>query len=153
MNIIKQLTDKDGNNIYPVAYAQGGVKVDLLWTNPDGATSSWGAKTQDVSNISNYDFVYFVIRQESTSDYFITHLWKLTGDATQTKYRVQRAGTASSNNTGFRFFLLNSNGFETTACTYSGSTGNTYLIPYQVYGIKLSYIVPTTVHGLQYVEV
>lgn len=147
MNIIKQLQDANGNNIYPIAYAQGGMKVDLVWTNPD-STTSYGENTISI-DLSGYDFIYIVVRSAYNADTMMTWVWKIDG----TRYRCDRAGTASSNNTGFRYITPSSSGIVCSACTYNGATNNQYLIPHQVYGIKLSYIVPTTVNGLQYVEV
>lgn len=54
-NIIKQMKDFSGNNIYPIAYNQGGAKIDLLWTNPS-PTTSFAAQTVSL-DLSDYDLI------------------------------------------------------------------------------------------------
>lgn len=150
MNIIKQIKDDNGNNIYPIGYAQGGMKMDLLWTNPS-PTSDFASQTVSL-DLSEYDHLYvsylalssgtvycdFILKQKNVT------IEQLSGVNQALKFR-----TALWNDSGITFSDCNSR----TTLNGAGSTANGSLVPYRVYGIKLSYIVPTSVHGLQYVEV
>lgn len=151
MNIIKQLQDADGNNIYPIGYAQGGMKMDLLWQNDQPSTSR-GAF--DITVSTDYD-LYIVTHCSDVSGYTPTNtgvlqmaLFTLDGHQKLLLYfstsggRYQRWITPSANGT-----------INVGAGYYNGSSGNVSCIPEHIYGIKMSYIVPTTVHGLQYIEV
>lgn len=149
MNIIKQLQDADGNNIYPIAYAQGGVKMDLLWTN-DQPTTAKSSFTLTL-DLSNYDMVYISALQLNTNavgyDSDVTRvgdkgiLWSFVGG-----YTAHRMYAVSS--TGIVF----ENGSRQTSIG-TNADNSAYCIPQTIYGIKFSWIVPTTVQGLQYVEV
>ncbi len=147
MNIIKQLKDSNGNNIYPIAYAQGGVKMDLLWTNPN-PTSSFSAQTISL-DLSEYQLVFVVCKGDTTGTNYTTALAEfntLTQIGTINGYTRFRAFTATA--TGVQF----GGGYKQTSYSNDGSD-NSATIPYHIYGIKMSYIVPTTVNGLQYIEV
>ena len=151
-NIIQQLKNANGDNIYPIAYAQGGMKMDLLWTNPS-PTSSFSPQTVSL-DLSEYNLVYaiFNISPEvaATSD----SAWLLLIDDERPtivlnpsyllRYREVRATS-----TGVVF----GSGLEIQSYGQDAVTKNDRVIPRLIYGIKMSYVVPTTVHGLQYVEV
>ena len=148
-NIIKQFKDTSGNNVYPIAYAQGGMKMDLLWTNPS-PTSSFSGQTVSI-DLSEYDFVYITGLQLNTNsvgyDSDLTRvgdkgiLWSFVSG--YTSHRMYSVGTS-----GIAF----ENGSRQTAIG-TNADNNGHCIPTNIYGIKMSYVVPTTVHGLQYVEV
>lgn len=148
-NIIKQLQDGDGNNIYPLAYNMGGAKMDLLWTNPS-PTSSFTAQTISL-DLSNYDLVLIFARRDASNyNYNINTLVNRDG-------MVNMIGTYSSK-LCTRGVTMTDSGLEFGAGFYATGYGtdtndNNKNIPYKIYGIKFSYIVPTTVQGLQYVEV
>jgi len=55
MNKIVQLQNPNGDNIYPIGYAQGGTKMDLLWTNPN-PTSAFNPQTVSL-DLSEYDLI------------------------------------------------------------------------------------------------
>lgn len=146
MNIIKQIQDSDGNNIYPIGYAQGGMKMDLLWTNPS-PTSDFASQTLSI-DLSDYDYIYVVQRQYKDS----------SGNATATM--IPKDGstyvvTVISDGGGVRTrtYSASASSVAISVGKEGTTTNNAYAIPYQIYGIKMSYIVPTSVHGLQYVEV
>ena len=146
MNIIKQIIDENGNNIYPIGYAQGGMKMDLLWTNPS-PTSDFASQTVSL-DLTDYSYLFIVQRQYKDSSGNsstallpidgVTYVVVVISDGGETRTRTYSASASS----------------VTVGVGKSGSTiNNAYAIPYQIYGIKMSYIVPTSVHGLQYVEV
>ena len=144
-NIIKQLQDADGNNIYPLAYVQGGVKMDLLWTNPSPDSSF---STQTVSlNLSDYSMVAIEFKRIQNESVYVPQITVINGTrkywsiTTGGGYIVSRVFTASSTGISFEDAYRNQ------------TVTNTDAIPYQIYGIKMSYIIPTEVNGLQYVEV
>lgn len=151
MNIIKQIIDENGNNIYPIGYAQGGMKMDLLWTNPS-PTSAFSAQTVSL-DLSGYSYVYIecLMASSYTSQYINAHLFRVGGGLS---YRMIGGGStimfrdATPTTSGVEFSV----GYIVNTYT-SNVTDNTRIIPLHIYGIKLSYIVPTSVHGLQYVEV
>lgn len=147
-NIIKQLKDSNGNNIYPIAYAQGGMKMDLLWTNPS-PTASFSAQTISV-DLSEYDLVVVCIRSFPLND-------GDSGFSNLIGYKELRSvatiAGSSSNKNGRRRFTPSDTGVEFESCTYDGNTYNNFAVPIYIYGVKMSYVVPTSVHGLQYVEV
>ena len=154
-NIIKQLKDSNGNNIYPIAYAQGGVKMDLLWENPS-ITSDFSAQTVSL-DLSKYNLLYVKWRTSKDATAYTDIICAIDGlprvvltrNGSQTgQYGLSwRAFTPSSSSVEFEA------GHQQTAFSNQTGTENNRLIPYQIYGIKMSYIVPTVVNGLQYVEV
>lgn len=153
-NIIKQLKDSDGNNIYPIAYAQGGVKMDLLWTNPN-PTSSFTEQTISL-DLSEYSALVISIKGHKsvsgTQEYntvVIKNDWVfLTAFSGASYYPRIVIREVSFNDSGVTF----KEGYNTSSFN-SYSRDNDSGIPQKIYGIKMSYIVPTTVNGLQYVEV
>ena len=54
-NIIQQFKNANGDNVFPLAYAQGGCKMDLLWTNPN-PTSAMAALTINI-DLTEYDLL------------------------------------------------------------------------------------------------
>ena len=150
-NYIKQLQDANGNNIYPLAYNMGGAKMDLLWTNPD--LSSTSGLTVPI-NLSSYDLIY-VQFQSSNADKLVSNLCRIDGK--EYIAVTSNVSTSSGNPTvaRYRTYTVSSTDVVFGGCYIAGttSTASGALIPYQIYGIKFSYIVPTTVQGLQYIEV
>jgi len=142
-NIIQQFKDADGNNIYPIAYAAGGVKMDLLWTNP-APTSNFAAQTVSL-DLSEYDLLLIAISYGLSMDSLSYNIMPIgqTANLNVIKLEAQasRFVTATTSGVTFQGGYVNN-----TASTSAG-------IPCYIYGIKMSYIVPTTVQGLQYVEV
>ena len=150
-NIIKQLIDSDGNNIYPIAYAQGGVKISpALWTNPD-PSSSYGENTVSL-DLSKYTFVLIEYRELASNTTRIgTVIIRVDGGQAEmisvlSGYVSKRNATVST--TGVAFTV----GDRITSFG-SATTDNNRSIPVAIYGIEISWIVPTTVQGLQYIEV
>lgn len=151
MNIIKQIKDENGNNIYPIGYAQGGMKMDLLWTNPS-PTSTFASQTVSL-DLSGYDYIYIVYDGVVGSSKLYNSAFIPTSLPSYTfvhcaDFIYHRALTISSSGIVFA-------GGKYTR-TYGSSTFTdiaTACVPIYIYGVKLSYIVPTSVHGLQYVEV
>lgn len=146
-NIIKQLKDSNGNNIYPIAYAQGGVKIDLLWTNPS-PTVNFTSQTISLT-LTDYDYL------------LVECTWA-TSFAGDLSYHICKNGVKSSlfcsnpTNTGvigIRQATVSTSGVTISDAKNGTTTANNIMIPTCIYGIKMSYIVPTTVNGLQYVEV
>lgn len=142
MNIIKQLKDVNGNNIYPIAYAQGGMKMDLLWTNPN-PSASFAAQTVSL-DLSEYSCVLISVMDG-------TNLTTLFAPIDNKKYIANLV----INNGQFRWrsFVSSVSGITVEEGKQADTTYNNIMIPYQIFGIKTSYVVPTSVHGLQYVEV
>lgn len=139
-NIIKQLKDSNGNNIYPIAYAQGGVKMDLLWTNPN-PTSSFSAQT--VTCDTSYSMYLVDCRTANNSTNIVSNMF-----VNGTSFCVNNGTNSISRNA-----TVGANGITFSDGYLGGNANNNMVIPYHIYGIKMSYIVPTTVNGLQYVEV
>ena len=153
MNKIQQFKDADGNNIFPLAYAQGGMKMDLLWTNPSSA--SFAEQTVSI-NLSNYDLVVIVFALTTNMGANLTVTQAITpidGLNHSISSKGIRADSGDYYYTRSRSFTPSSTGIAFTKGMVDNSYNNEAAIPYQVYGIKMSYIVPTSVHGLQYVEV
>lgn len=147
-NIVKQFQDKDGNNIFPVAYAQGGAKMDLLWTNPS-PTSAFAGKTISI-DLSNYDLIII--------DHYTNNA---VGSDTQQHMQqilLKEVGQGFLIS-GFNYYqrrkvsLIDNTGITFGGGWYIAQADNSVCIPQKIYGIKMSYIVPTVVNGLQYVEV
>ena len=149
MNIIKQLQDADGNNIYPIGYAQGGMKMDLLWTNPN-PTSNYGANTVSV-DLSEYGAVLVTFNYSALASL----LCPVDGN----KYMVTIGNVSTTSSSPSvprrRGFTPSTSGiaFETSYISGTTTEAQGACIPYQIFGIKMSYIVPTQVQGLQYIEV
>ena len=151
-NIIQQFKNANGDNIYPVAYAQGGMKMDLLWTNPS-PTSSFVPQTV---SIDTNDYVMVLVSFSASTatgyDYYVSVLVPV-------KDVIFLAITTGNNRLRERKFTWTTGGLVfQNAYTYNSyastpSVDNTVSVPYQIHGIKMSYIVPTNVHGIQYVEV
>lgn len=151
-NIIQQFKNANGDNIYPVAYAQGGMKMDLLWANPS-PTSAFGAQTVSIDT-NDYEMVLVSFRAstETGYDYHVSVLVPV-------KDVIFLAITTGNNRLRERKFtwtaggLIFQNAYTYNSYASTPSVDNTVLAPYQIHGIKMSYIVPTNVHGIQYVEV
>lgn len=149
MNIIKQLIDSDGNNIYPIAYAQGGSKWELLWTN-DQPSSTRGAFDITINN--TYDLYMVEYISAATDGIAVstcnTLPFILNGIKKQMLF-INTYGTRFQ-----RAFTPYANGTISFEQGYGGGTANSnYAVPEFIYGLKCSWIVPTTVQGLQYIEV
>lgn len=145
-NIIKQLIDSDGNNIYPIAYAQGGVKMDLLITTTNTSDYSGGTVSID---LADYDMC--VIEAYGTN-------------SVKEFYMVLKGGTTRMTTCSFQNFYRDVTMSDTGLVFGKGYTYNNYKTntasentyapaPHRIFGIKFSWIVPTTVQGLQYIEV
>lgn len=151
-NIIKQFKDTDGNNIYPIAYARGGVKMDPLWTS---SAESLSAQTINL-DLSDYDMVLVFAwaggkdwdrGNKKTIQFAVPKGVSETFFSNIGSYLIWRQISVADNGVTF--------GGGYYASGYDGSatgSSNTF-VPTKIYGIKMSYVVPTTVHGLQYVEV
>ena len=116
-NIIKQLKDANGNNIYPVAYTPP-ITFDLLWTNTN--TSGQGAGSANV-NLANYDMAGIVCL-------------RYQGYTTETTWDYCPIGKAvlCTNADGHRLFTVG-----TTSVSWNAGNQNYFVIPYQIYGIKI----------------
>ena len=146
-NKIIQMTDANGDNVYPVGFSMGGVKLDLLWTNPS-PTSNFTAQTISLT-LADYDYL------------LIECTWA-TSFAGNLSYHICKNGVKSSlfgsnpTNTGvigIRQATVSTSGVTISDAKNGTTTANNIMIPTSIYGIKMSYIVPTVVNGLQYVEV
>ena len=149
-NIIKQLQDADGNNIFPLAYAMGGVKMDVVFDNSNHGTTYAGTTVS--ANFSNYD--YFIAEY----DFYHTnsakgYIFGIVGGGPTRMYFMTDSSTTNLN-VSYRNITVTSSSIVIGDGT-KGNTGtdNARCIPYKVYGIKFSWVVPTSVQGLQYVEV
>lgn len=144
-NIIQQFKNVNGDNIFPLAYAQGGMKMDLLWTNPS-PTSDFAAQTVPL-DLSEYSMLIIVTE--------VTSLWAASYCFPKilNKAFALHFVTENNSNSRIRAVTFTSSGVEFGNGMNNGSTNNAEQKPKYIYGIKMSYIVPTSVHGLQYVEV
>ena len=149
---IKQLKDADGNNIYPIAYVNGGMKMDLLWTNPNPTVNF---STQTISlNLSSYDFVGIVFLNNKS-------LYGVEEEFSEIKIFKKGTGTFSvgvaystgRNQTGREVDGINNTGITFGSGFYGSTVSDEIGIPYQIYGIKMTYVVPTAVQGLEYEEI
>lgn len=151
-NKIIQMTDANGDNIYPVGFSMGGMKVDLLWTN-SSPTSSFSAQTVGI-DFNGYDFLFcdYLLAASVGTGILYSALHKVY-DVDEQYYEAfwhtSVANKYGRNVTvkGEKTSLVYTTGYE------NNSASTNALIPYHVYGIKMSYIAPTIVHDLQYVEV
>ena len=156
-NIIQQFKNANGDNVFPLAYAQGGMKMDLLWTNPS-PTNNFDAQTVSL-DLSDYALVCVVITSEpGTNMMRKPNILLIDSSIRQTCSGTSLNGTGTVCFSFERGCTVSNSGvsFEKSGYEYSGGQDPStvaHAIPYQIYGIKMSYIVPTTVHGLQYVEV
>lgn len=145
-NKIVQFTDASGNNIYPMGYAQGGVKRDLLWSNPN-PTSNFEPQTISL-DLSDYGLIYItfkiyndnVVGLEKTS--IVGNKDRIVGVNAEASALVTYYRPFESNQNSVMF----ENGYRNATVT------NTRCVPIQIYGIKTSYLVPTEVHGLTYID-
>lgn len=146
MNKIIQLTDKDNNNIYPIGYAQGGMKTDLLWIN-SAPTTAFAAQTISL-DLSGYSMVAIESSQNwTTNNHFTGTSYCSVGSKTMlfsmwSSAILCREATVATSGVTF----TDAYGSNATSANNSGA------IPYKIYGIKTSYLVPTEVHGLTYIE-
>ena len=151
-NIIKQLQDADGNNIFPLAYAQGGVKMDLLWTNPSVENDSATFNAQTVSvNTAGYD--YYILFTCLDNAVLYSSRDKMTIIAFKGARMLITGERYADTITGKRTFTITDSGITFTDAKYSSTTANSWCVPICLFGIKTSWVVPTSVQGLQYVEV
>lgn len=147
-NKIVQMTDPLGNNIYPIAYAQGGMKMDLLWTNPN-PSSSFSAQTIPI-DLSDYSLIII-------SHYTNNAVGFDTAQVIQ--QIIPKADGQSFLIAGMNYYqrrkvsAISNSGITFNSGQYIAQENNTVCIPQKIYGIKMSYIVPTVVQGLQYIEV
>lgn len=144
-NKIVQFTNASGDNVYPLAYAQGGMKMDLLWTN---SNTDANFTPQTVSlDMTPYEL-------------FLVSCVAKGGSRNDIGYGICKIGSYGTSYCGFTGspwhinYEITSSGFRfINDYNASGSAGNgSGVIPYQIYGIKMSYITPTEVHGLTYQE-
>ena len=159
-NKIVQMTDPLGNNIFPIAYAQGGVKMDLLWTNTS-LTTSYPA-TSLTLDLSGYDLIlidYVLYSNSSLNSNVGTAISLIDGNLHQLYFSrgatSMASGTLYSYQRPFRPLTTGVNfdtGYASNGIQAWTSDAN-ICVPWHIYGIKTSYIVPTSVNGLQYVEV
>ena len=131
MNKIIQLTDKDNNNIYPIAYAQSGVKIEKLWENPN-MTASFSPQTIAL-DLSDYEFI--IVRFQtcnSANSSYVTELTKVDGK------KCNFTAIASQVNTNIysRSFIPTSTGIQFYDGYVGGTVANLDARPYQVYGVK-----------------
>lgn len=132
-NIIKQLIDSDGNNIYPVTYTPSlPIGVTLLWTNPN-PTSNFAA--QDVAlDLSDYTFVLVYCSVSTTSN-------GLSGEIgipgiDDFTFRVS-CNPQNNNYNNSREFSVTRTAVSFGVCKYNNTTDNSRCIPQFIYGIKL----------------
>lgn len=147
-NIIKQLIDSDGNNIYPIAYAQGGVKMEVVWQNPNPTSALASTTTTLSKNLDDYDlFLVYSAIDKNRGGYKIEPIF-----ANGVSYILNFASGSAGEY--YRTIKLTSpNSLIISGGSYNGSSNNDALVVQAVYGLKMPYIVPTTVQGLQYIEV
>lgn len=108
-----------------------GVSMKLLWTNPN-PTANFAAQTVAL-NLSGYDFFAIVPIFSVASPTFIP-AQVFPCDDSQTHVMTVTART--NNNNGGRQITFSVSGLAFGSATYSGSTNNSYAIPYKIYGIR-----------------
>lgn len=108
-----------------------GVSMKLLWTNPN-PTANFAAQTVSL-DLSGYD-AYGVVSMFSASYQYTMPLCVFPCDINHKAYVMCNARTA--NNTGGRLINFSTTGLAFEAASYSGSTNNSYCIPYKIYGIR-----------------
>lgn len=152
---IKQLKDADGNNIYPIAYVNGGMKMDLLWTNPS-PTSAFAAQTVSL-DLSEYDLVlvYICASNQTTGG---TLLLKVDDNIGFSQVRYNNGTGAGDYGICNRFVKALTTGVVFSTGYWQTSMGSmsqydALSIPQKIYGIKMTYVVPTEVQGLEYEEI
>lgn len=139
MSKIIQLQDAGGNNVLPVGFNQGGCKLDLLWTNPN-PTANQGKLVLDIDS-SQYELFIVQLKNDNVENGVITTtvvkntpiIVLITNTRTRSITITDSAMTFERAKQG------------TTEYDNIGSI-------IKVYGLKMSYIVPTEVQGLQYTE-
>lgn len=149
-DIVKQIIDADGNNIFP--NVQGGVKMDLLWTNPN-PTSNYGT-TAEYLDLSDYDIFIPVFRGATASTW--EQYYSVVANIKQIRYRAQARVAKIMRTRDFIIFddrIEYGTGKNWPDNSESSTDDASVLVPQTLYGIKFSWIVPTTVQGLQYIEV
>lgn len=116
-NKIIQMTDANGDNVYPVAYTPP-MKFDLLWTNTN--TSGQGAGSATV-NLVNYDMAGIVCL-------------RYQGSTTETAWYYCPIGKEilCTSDDGRRLFTV-----STTSVSWGAGSQNYFVIPYKIYGIKI----------------
>ena len=146
MNIVQQLKDAEGNNIYPIGYSLGGVKMVLLWTKAS-PTSTFSSQTIPL-DLSTYTgvIIYLCGNASNNTGAMSVHMaiFLKVGDDFVIKpddgYDANNLHTYKATTTG-------------VIVDGVGTYYSEYKKPYKIYGIKTAWVVPTSVHGLQYVEV
>lgn len=129
MDKIIQLKDASGNNVYPLAIASGGAKMDLLWTNPN-STASFDAQTLAL-DLSGYSLLVFVLRDFTGRIYYnadiaIKSSYPQWINAQFSDYHYERQVTITDSGITF------STGYRNMA-----SFGGTVCVPVEIYGMKM----------------
>lgn len=147
MNKIIQM--KEGEDLlFPIGYAQGGMKNELLWTNPN-PTSQFVPQVVNV-NTSDYSSFVIIFKAYTTYQGFVqTEVSNIKGLLFG---GVTSLSTVSSTGNLSRTFTITNDGFSFDKGHNNNVDDNSCAIPYLIYGIKTSYIVPTEVHGLTYID-
>lgn len=117
-------------------------RLVLLWTNPSPSTAF---ASQTISkDLTNYDLFYIKFKEQAgssgSSEFFFIYS-KTTGDNNTTARWVSRTGSNiffntrsfQIKNTGFTFW----DGQRNTQGSSSATTNNAYMVPWEIYGLKL----------------
>lgn len=130
----------------------GGVKVDLLWTNPS-PESAFDAQTINLE-LNKYDIIAVTSRRayDTTSNNVSTNFFiKNVGEICTCMVPEHVAGYFTA-----RAFTVNENSltFMNGTNSYSPSgTSNVNCIPIRIYGIKTTYLLPSEPMGIFYEEI
>lgn len=118
-------------------YPETGSTLELLWENED-PTSSFAAQTISL-DLSSYDAVY-VFFGYTNGDVFqrgmmlidsATNHFRYTGNSSNNIRMFERTATANTSGVAF------SDGtYRTQGSAGTSNTGNSYMIPFAIYGIK-----------------
>lgn len=112
--------------------AGNGMKIDLLWENPN-PQNSFSPQTIQIPNIMDYDIIRIYAYAQTT----LMGIWtvetfaKLNFSAT-----VSYTGWDSQAVTHDRRFTVTAKGLSVEDGHRAGIPNNIYVIPYRIYGIK-----------------
>lgn len=116
----------------------GGAKIAKLWTNPAPA-STFAAQTVAL-DLSGYDAIEVVFKASTSSDTSVKWLANKDGMA-YNAFNFSNITTSSVMTMERRSITATDAGVAFSANTHktlnatTGSTSNTYLIPYEIYGV------------------
>ena len=111
-----------------------GIRIERVWVNTENLNKVYYATTISL-NLSNYDFYFIKCKYNtSTARFNVSGWFPVNGD----EYQVMglRLNNNNSASRAFTYVPL-SQEMNIADAYYNGSTDSTYMLPVEIYGVKL----------------